>query len=195
MASVGLPEELDRLIQREQAGERRLWAGRSSPRAAFWATVGIWLFAVPWTAFALFWETMALGVLLFAPRPPETGLWAVAGMGVFALFGLPFVVIGFGMLATPWLAARDAARTAWVVTDARVMRMKAGRAREYHSWTAQQIVSVRRRERADGAGDLTLSFGWTTDSDGDRVEKTETIRGVAKVREVEVMVRRLLPTR
>jgi len=55
METPNLPSpELESILRRELLpAERLLWSGRPDParlRAAF----AIWLFAVPWTAFALF---------------------------------------------------------------------------------------------------------------------------------------------
>ena len=45
-----------------------------------------YLFAVPWTAFSLSWETIAVR-MAFTGAPPLVGI-------IMTLFGLPFVVIG-----------------------------------------------------------------------------------------------------
>jgi hypothetical protein len=59
MVTQDFSQDLDSILRRElMPGERLLWSGRSQPgklKAAF----AIWFFAIPWTAFALFWEAMA----------------------------------------------------------------------------------------------------------------------------------------
>ena len=48
---------------------------------------------------------------------------------VMALFGLPFVLIGLGMLLAPFAAFRTARRTVYVVTSKRLMTINEGRTR------------------------------------------------------------------
>ena len=46
-------------LERELHGnERVLWSGKQLARVS-WGGLAIWLFAVPWTAFAVFWTVMA----------------------------------------------------------------------------------------------------------------------------------------
>ncbi|MBC8140345.1 MAG: hypothetical protein H7Y38_02760, partial [Armatimonadetes bacterium] len=57
MYTANLPRELDAALESaREPGEQLLWTGRPAP----WRTVrGEWaafVFAIPWTAFALFWE-------------------------------------------------------------------------------------------------------------------------------------------
>ncbi len=91
-----LPEPLQRLVDRElERDERVEWIGQ--PRAAFFtpgATV-MFLFAIPWTSFAIFWTVMAAcGTMQEAKQADGAGLFSV-----FPLFGLPFILIGCGMSA------------------------------------------------------------------------------------------------
>lgn len=41
------------------SGEKLLWCNRPDAGRAARSTMGIFLFAIPWTAFAIFWVTMA----------------------------------------------------------------------------------------------------------------------------------------
>ena len=89
-------------LERElEPGERILWSGKQLARLNL-AGFAIWLFAVPWTAFALFWMAMA-----------ATGVRETEGAGAlawaFPLFGLPFVAAGIAMLAAPFRCSRWAA--------------------------------------------------------------------------------------
>lgn len=185
-----LPAPIRAALEREIGRERRVWAGRPNLATEVLMSFGIYVFAIPWTAFSLFWEAMVIGGLLTTDGGAgAVGSWAG---GVMALFGLPFILIGFGMLAAPFLTWRKSGRTVWAVTDRRLLRLTVGGSLEVASWTGRQIKGVVRRERPDGSGDLTVSLGHVRDSDGDRVEKTETLRGVRDVRAVEGAVRGLM---
>lgn len=135
-----------------QRGERLIWQGKALGRLSP-ASFGIWLFAIPWTAFALFWTGMA-------------GLFTVlsgdgAGNGfdwVFPLFGLPFVLVGFGMLAAPFLGLRKARKTMFAITDQRVIRIHAGRQLSVQSLPLAEIGAIERTEARDGSGLLKIAL-------------------------------------
>jgi hypothetical protein len=168
-------------IDQELGGERKLWAGQPDPRRIFLASLVIWLFGIPWTAFTLFWEAMALGAL-FGYGKSAPG-W---GGTIMALWGLPFVAIGLGMMAAPFWLARTAKRTVYVLTDRRLVRfIEARKAITIQTTWPRDVHAIERTERADGSGDLKLSYGSKRDSDGDLVEKSETVTGVGAVRELE----------
>lgn len=98
-----LKQRVKRLLEPD---EHLWWVGRPSGPAFARDALPLYVFAVPWTAFSLFWEG---GVILQGDG---------AGMIVF---GLPFVAIGLAMLSAPfWVLAR-AGRTAYAVTDRRAM--------------------------------------------------------------------------
>lgn len=193
-APADLPDDLRRAVIGEFAGEPIRWAGQPSARTAFWRSAGIWLFAVPWTLFALFWETLSLGGFLGFGGP--TGqLWSWFG-AFFVLFGLPFVAIGLGMMASPLWLARRAQRSVWVITARRIALMTLGRRGvTVRSIAPRDLFAVERTEKADGSGTLKLIFGEGRDSDGDKVERSETLQGIPDVRRVEDIIRRLMEER
>lgn len=162
-------------------GERVLWS--ASPRGG-WLLGGFaaWLFAIPWTVFALGWEAAAFAPW-FANKTPDAIRW---GFGiVFPLFGLPFIAIGFWMLSRPIQAIRQARRTLFALTDRRVIRLVEGRRREVQSVLLDQIGPIDRRERADGHGDLAIQTHSRVDSDGDRITEKFLICGVPEVARLE----------
>jgi hypothetical protein len=190
-APADLPDDLHRAVNSEFAGEPLRWAGQPSSRMAFWRSAGIWLFAVPWTLFALFWETLSLGGFLGFGGP--TGQeWSWFG-AFFVLFGLPFAAIGLGMMAAPFWLSRRAARSVWVITARRIALITLGRSRvTVRSILPQAVFAIERTEKADGSGSLKLIFGEGRDSDGDKVERSETLQGIPDVRRVEDIIRRMM---
>lgn len=78
----------------------------------------IYLFAIPWTAFAVIW--MALAFWLTGGTRIGDDPMAV----LFPLFGLPFLMIGIGMLASPILRRISAKKTVYAVTDNRIIRLQ-----------------------------------------------------------------------
>ncbi|MCZ8184533.1 MAG: hypothetical protein O9322_16295 [Beijerinckiaceae bacterium] len=187
-----LPREALQRLTRELAGEPILWAGQPSPGLAFRKGLLIWLFAVPWTVFALVWEGIALAAFLAGEpgqRPEGAGAWLV---WVFPVFGLPFVLIGLWMLARPFLEARKARRTVHVLTESRLVTAELGPMINLTSLPPSRIVEITRRAGPAGTGTLSLSLGQFRDSDGDRVEKVIHLLGVPEIEQLDRELRRLM---
>ena len=174
---------LDLALLRElQPGERVLWQGRPLPRVLL-KGFAVYLFAVPWTAFSLFWTVMATGGALAG--------WDTMGpLGLaMPLFGLPFLAIGVGLMAVPFAPLFAGDRVAFAVTDRRLLRfVLMGRLRT-QSVPGGSIGRFDRTERSDGSGTLSIDIGTWVDTDGDRRIRRFDIGEVADVMAVERQVR------
>lgn len=182
-----LPADLDAIARDELApGERVDFAAQPLAGRATVRAFGVWLFAVPWTAFAVFWTVMA------ASAAGEMDGWGI----VFPLFGTPFIVIGLAMLSAPAAAWRQSRRTLYVVTDRRALLFSAPgfRAIEVRSFAPEALRSTRRTERPDGSGDLIFDRTTRRDSDGDAVTTTVGFQNLADVRGAEAAVQALAAT-
>jgi hypothetical protein len=196
MFDQSMPASLKAFAEREFLGERLIWAERPDKKLVAFASFGIWLFAIPWTAFALFWESAVAGPLIMkllgyevTGKMPSSG--GLIGMWVMALFGLPFVLIGFAMLATPFFAIRKGSRTLYVLTNKRIAILESGRSVTVTSIPPSEIGPLTRREGPDGRGTLIISQGYSLDSDGDRFECKQELGVINDVRRVEQLVREL----
>ena len=176
-----------------QSGERILWQGQPIVERVFKMALAIYLFAIPWTAFSLFWEAMALSPWLAMSGNPEANKTAQIVGVVFPLFGLPFIAIGFWMLSRPFALARKARQTSYVITNKRALVVTGGSMHETQSYPYDVMSGeLNRTERRDGSGSLYFSSKKVVDSDGDaRVEKLG-FEYVPHVREVEEKLRRAL---
>jgi hypothetical protein len=178
-----LPPSLDSALRREMiTGERLLWSAQphgGKLKRGF----GVWLFAIPWTVFALFWETMAFVPWISASKTPD---WAAWSFGVvFPIFGLPFVLVGFWMLWQPIRAMRQAGDTAYGLTDRRLLRVVQKRDRKVDSVLLHQIGPIDRREDRAGFGDLRIQTHSSVDSEGDRTTERFEVLGVPGVARLE----------
>lgn len=179
-------DPLDAALKRElNRGERIVWQGRPLKRISK-ASFGIYLFAIPWTAFALFWTVMAF-VGTQSVSDAEWGWLSLA----FPLFGLPFVLVGLGMMGTPFLPLFAARRTVFAVTNERLIKLTKGGSLTSETVPADRIGLVTRAEHKDGSGTLRVATKIGTDSDGDRNVETFNIGEVANILEVERAVRDL----
>jgi len=187
LSNLQIPEGLRRKIDNElQPGEFIRWVEQPIPRFFTAASIGNVLFGVPWTSFAIFWMWGASGSKL--PNLRE-GLQL---QHLFALFGVPFVLIGFRMLSSPlwvWQAAR---KTVYLVTDKRGISIQGGRSTTIRSYLPDKLKDVYRRERADGTGDVIITIRRWKDIGGDPRSEEIGFLGVRNPREVENMLRQLV---
>jgi hypothetical protein len=133
---------------------------------------GMYLFAIPWTAFSVI---AAMAIASAGDDGPGIVGWA------FPLFGVPFVAVGIGMLAAPFVPLYQKGRVLYVVTDQRVLKLSLGRELSVNVVPAERIGLVDRRERPDGSGVLQLAVKIGVDSEGDRSTEKFIIGAVADV--------------
>jgi len=125
-------------------GERVLWRGLPDRRA--YTFRGPWYlipFSIIWAGFAFVWE----GAALTSGAPP-----------LFAVWGIPFCAVGLYFVAGRfWVAAREADRTTYAITDRRVMIQSGAFAPRFIELSLGSLPSPLLEERADGIG--TITFG------------------------------------
>jgi hypothetical protein len=178
-----LNPNLQHLIKSElDSGERVEWHAQPRPGRFVLMSLPIVLFGIPWTLFSLIW------------------MWGASGFGdsseaaptAFSLFGLPFVFIGFGMLSSPFWMLRKAWRTVYVITDRRAILFEGGfRGVGIRSFGPERLSDLRRKQRADGSGDVIFERHVRYDSDGDRRSTDIGFFGVENVKAVEDRLRQL----
>jgi hypothetical protein len=123
-------------------------------------SIGAFVFAIPWTAFAVFWICGASGFKL-----PD---FSRGGFALFPLFGLPFVLVGIGMLLSPLWFYRKAFKTVYVVTNRRAITFDPGWTLTIRSYTPEQLRNVYRKEKRDGTGSIILGQRVWADSDSNQ---------------------------
>jgi hypothetical protein len=182
-----LPQQIRSLVESElQSGERITWLEQPIPGRMARMTWPIVLFGIPWTAFALFWTAGAAWATWKMDDAP--GLFSA-----FPLFGLPFILIGFGMLSSPCWVRRKARRSAYVLTDRRAILLTAGwrGSVTVRSFEPERLTDLRRKQYADGSGDLVFAQDIRRDSDGDRHSANVGFLAIREVKAVEELVRAL----
>jgi hypothetical protein len=166
------------------SAERLVWSSVPRPSRLARKKIPIVLFGIPWTAFAIYWIAGASGF-----KMPDFS----HAVGWFPLFGAPFVVVGFGLLSSPYWAARKAASTVYAVTNERAIILEQGvfGSVSVRSFTPSQLSEIRRVQLPDGSGDLILGKKITTDGEGGRMTTEVGFFGIAEVKTVEAMIRSL----
>lgn len=169
------PDSLSLALDRElRPGERVVWQQRQIARIAY-KGFALYAFAIPWTAFAIFWTVMASAGASSMQEEAGTISWA------FPLFGVPFILVGLGMMSAPFLPLFNKGKVLYAVTTERVLKVRLGREIDVESVPARRIGHIKRSERRDGSGSLRIAVGVGKDSDGDRVTEYFEIGEVADV--------------
>jgi hypothetical protein len=184
--SYTVPQTLQTRVNRElEPMEVVRWIEQPIPRYFTPRAKAFFVFAIPWTAFAVFWTCGAAGFKL--PNFAE----GIRAIELFPLFGIPFILIGLGMLSSPLWAYRTALKTVYVITDRRAITFDGGRSSIIHSYPPEKLKDVYRKENADGTGDVILSLHPWRDSDGQ--QRSEEL-GFLRIRDpiqVEHMLKEL----
>jgi hypothetical protein len=174
---VNVPFAVQQRIQSElQSGEVVRWSGQPDPREAAKGAYAILLFAIPWTAFALFWIAGASGF-----RWPD---FHRGPQALFPLFGLPFVAVGVGMLLSPVWARRQARRTYYVVTDRRAVIFTDGPTATVRSFGSRELQNLERIQKPDGSGSIYFG-GYVPPAGHRRLPQRLGFLGIRDVRAVE----------
>lgn len=179
MIPLPLQEKVDRELE---SGERIEWMDMPIPRFFTAGSTGAFLFGIPWTAFALFWTAGAA----WGVSQDESG-WGLGSL--FPLFGLPFILIGIGMLSSPIWVYRNSFKTVYVITDRRAITFVGGWTTTIRSYGPKQLVNVYRKEKRDGSGDVIFAGRVWYDSENDRHIENQGFLRIQNPKEVERMLR------
>lgn len=184
-APHNLPHELRQMVATElNKNETPLWAGQPRPGRMAVKALPIALFAIPFTGFAVFWIYGASGF-----KVPD---FSEGGFAFFPLFGLPFLFVGLGMLASPLWKMRSAKRTIYVLTDKRAILFTGGLKTHIRSFSPDQLQDLTRKQHADGSGDIVFKKEISNYQQHNNMPvKTIGFLGIDKVKEVEELIREM----
>ena len=181
MLDPNIPLDLQDLISRELDREERVvWSAMPKPRYFHGPAAGAFVFAIPWTAFSMFWMAGAAGFKI-----PQFN----QGFDFFPLFGIPFFLIGIGMLTSPFWAYRNQLKTVYLITDRRAITIDGGRTSTIRSYLPENLKDIFRREHKDGTGDVIITRTAWKDSDGDKQMQDLGFLRIQDAKSVETMLK------
>lgn len=184
LSQCQIPRHLREKVDRElEAGEHIEWIETPIPRFFTPTATGAFLFGIPWTAFAIFWTA---GAAWGTSKGDGLGFFRL-----FPLFGVPFILIGFGMLSSPLRAYRKALQTVYVISNRRAITFDGGRTTTIRSYSPERLEDVYRKEKKDGTGDVIIVRRAWRDSDGDRQSEELGFLRVRDPKAVEALLRKL----
>jgi len=175
--------ELDLRLRRELLpGEQLLWSGSPAPHKLLWSFAS-WVFAIPFTAFALFQAFQFLPLINFTLQwfKFENLLFGI----IVSLFLLVFVRAGFVMLWEPFKVLRNAGRTIYGLTDRRILRVLAGATLDSTSLLFREMGTVGVIADAKGYGTLRITIGAARNSQGDQKLDIFELPGVPDVAQLK----------
>jgi len=187
--NLQIPKEVRQKIDRElQPGESIKWVEQPVAQMFTLASLPVLFFDIPWTSFAIFWMWGALGF-----KVPDLSR-GIQPEHLFALFGVPFVLIGVGMLSSPFWAWQAARKTVYLITNKRAILIQSGASTTIRSYTPAQINHTYRKEGRNGIGDVIIAVRKWKDSDGDQMTEEIGFIGIRNPQEVEKMLKNLAET-
>jgi Bacterial PH domain len=186
---MNLSDAQQRAQSELQPGESLYWSGLANPGRAALTALPASLFGVPFAGFALFWITMAYNGTHAMSKSSSNAF--TRGFSIFPLFGLPFLLIGLGIVLSPLWAYLKGLSTTYAVTNQRVMIISGSGTRSVKSCTPADIVSVDHRERPDGSGDVIIRTNAVTRTNNSVSQVTVGLFGVSNVKEVARQVMNL----
>lgn len=188
-----IPYEIQKMIDSElSSGERVTWSGQPLPARLARRAIPVVLFGIPWTAFAIFW-TVSASRMTNHGKTEAGGIFSFFHV-FFPLFGLPFVLIGLGLLSSPYWAWRMAKRTAYVLTNKRAIVFASGfrGSVTVRSFEPERLTDLNRKQNPDGSGDVVFTQDTRRDNDGARHSTDVGFLAVQDVKAVEDRVRSLV---
>ena len=184
MLDPTIPPQLQEIVQRElDRDERVVWSAMPKPKYFSGPSLGLFLFAIPWTAFSVFWMAGAAGFKI-----PQFN----NGEDLFPLFGIPFFLIGIGMLSSPLWSYRNALNTVYLITDRRAITIDGGVSFTIRSYTREKLNEIFRREHKDGTGDVIISRSAWRDSDGDKQMQELGFLRINDAKQVESILKKMV---
>jgi hypothetical protein len=183
------PSDAQQRAQSElQSGESLYWTGTGDPRRLALAALPASLFGIPFAGFALFWVSQAYRATSSLSHSHNS---FASGFRIFPLFGVPFLLVGFGLVLSPLWAFLKGGSTVYAVTNQRVMVITGTTNRIVKSLTPVDILGVDHSERPDGSGDILILTAGVARTNNMTSQIKVSLLGVPNVKQVAQQVMQL----
>src|SRR6266576_2995162 len=128
------PGDPQLLAQSElQSGESLCWTGTADPGRAALGAIPAAFFGIPFAGFAFFWISQAYRATSAMSKSTNNSF--AHGFQVFPIFGLPFLLVGLGIVLAPLWAFLKGGSTVYAITNQRIMILTCGSTRLVKSVT------------------------------------------------------------
>lgn len=130
------------------SGEKLIWVSRPDPTFSMSSNIVkaiVW--GIPWTIFFSWW-TLSWVDFQFPKFESLSELTS--------LIGLPFLVMGLGMLASPYLIYSKHCKTIFVITNKRALLIIRNRNAEQTSFYFSKMEGISTKIKSDGSGSIYM---------------------------------------
>jgi len=169
------------------SNEKVIWAARpvSLIQHAQSATTTA-IFGIPFLGFSLFW-------IWGASEPLREGIdLGITGFEYFfPAFGVPFVLVGLGLILSPVWKAIKASKTIYALTNERLVIMETFPKKSFKSWDIKRIKSLTRTGPPEGPGSLFFAEERVENSHGSYQVKIGFL-GIHRPRDIEEKLRSMM---
>jgi hypothetical protein len=141
--------------------ERLVWAGFSDAKRHGRTALLQMLIGIPFTAFAVFWTTMAVGI---GGQMPNRDAFPI--FRLFPLFGLTFVAVGLALLLSPLWNIWQGRSTVYGLTSERAIILTQWPRRRVQSIEFREMSAIERVDYHKSAGRGTSSSSARSATDG-----------------------------
>lgn len=198
LTSSPLPLETETMLRAElNHTEKLLWTGQPLPNRSTGGSLLLVIMGIPWTAFCVFWEAMAISIAIHARNFPTSASTTVSSSIIpylFPLWGIPFILIGVGMLTAPYWMRRKAQKIVYALTDERglILTPTWRGGVSVRSISPENLTDRTRNQNSDGSGSLLFNRVTVTrhsaGPDGRAYEVPIGFEHIADVRDVEMLM-------
>lgn len=169
------------------SGEQLIWTARPNPQRVAMRQLPLFLFGIPFFAFAVTW----MGGAFFMTRLVSGAAPGLGPTSFFPLFGVPFVLVGLYLLTSPAVAYWKAGKTIYAVTNRRAILIEGGTSRSVQTFERGEIGHIERREHSNGTGDVIFARERVSGAKGRSYLREVGFWGIPNAREVERLMRQL----
>ena len=167
--------------------EKLIWMGLPTPQYFTLKAKDSFSSGILMTAFMIFWMTAGgVGV-------SHTSLGIYGGI-LFALCGLPFLLIGLYMLSTPLWTYKKLKKTVYAITNNRALIIELGWSVKTSAYTPQDLTKISREEKSGGTGNILFASIAHFDVDGDYYPEHIYFYGIKESELVEGLLNNLKVT-
>lgn len=125
-------------------GEKLIWSSESIPSPFKGGSMFIAIFGCFFFLFSLFWIFSAMSI----------GGGAPGAFSFFPFFGIPFTLVGLGLMSAPAINYKSMKNTIYGITDKRCIIIKGFKNLKVQSYPLNSIGEISKLQRPDNSGDL-----------------------------------------
>jgi len=146
-----------RAADKIDANEQILFVAKPEPGHEGQVKAWFLPFAIVWSLFSFVWTGTALASAIATKSP---GSWFMA------LFGVPFVVIGIGMLTTPYISYKRELHTIYALTDKRALVFSNDGVRELVAYDDKHFGPIEPKSYSENRTDVMFRSNLDSESPG-----------------------------